>query len=59
MWNLPEAEHGVKSVCIRSFAGPNFPEFGMNTEKSAGNDGFGHIYWRNLTKIGDVIHNHF
>ena len=59
MWNLPEAEHRVKSVGIRSFTGPNFPEFGMNTEKSAGNDGFGHIYWKKLTKIDYVIHNHF
>ena len=25
--------HCVKSVCIRSYSGPYFPEFGLNTEK--------------------------
>ena len=25
--------HCVKSVCIRSFSGPYFPTFGLNTER--------------------------
>ena len=27
------AVHCVKSVCIRSFSGPYFPTFGLNTER--------------------------
>ena len=26
-------KHCVKSVCIRSYSGPHFPTFGMNTER--------------------------
>ena len=28
-----EREHSVKSVCIRSYSGPHFPAFGLNTER--------------------------
>ena len=27
------AEQSVKSVCIRSYSGPYFPAFGLNTER--------------------------
>ena len=27
------AWHCVKRICIRSYSGPNFPEFGLNTER--------------------------
>ena len=27
-------KHCVKSVCIRSYSGPHFPTFGMNTERN-------------------------
>ena len=26
-------EHFVKSVCIRSYSGPHFPAFGLNTKR--------------------------
>ena len=28
---FPFAAHCVKSVCIWSYSGPHFPEFGLNT----------------------------
>ena len=28
-----QTSHGVKSVRIRSYAGPHFPAFGLNTER--------------------------
>ena len=31
--NLPKEQHCVKSVRIRSYFGPRFPSFGLNTER--------------------------
>ena len=33
-WNLPAGVRNcVQSVCIRSYSGPHFPAFGLNTER--------------------------
>ena len=45
--------HCVKSVLIRSFSGPNFPEFGLNTDQK--NSEYGHFSRCGQCKIKNRI----
>ena len=42
------SSHCVKGVCIRSFSGPYFPAFGMNTDTYSKYGHFSRIEWVNL-----------
>ena len=66
-------KHCVKSVGIRSYSGPYFPAFGLNTERIRStspylvrmwentvqnNSGYGH-FWRSVLKYMEIINNHY